>query len=316
MEGFNLNQFAIYLFSYNRGQFLDNCLNSLLRCAEGLDVTVIDDDSEDEITRQVLNRWQHQFRQLDTGPVGQTEHKTGGLYGNMRRAMTDARNRNKTLILFLQDDMQLVRPIHREDLCQALQFFAANPNAAQLQTCFMKRFFADRDEALSRLDSSGQAYLRPSDYPGFSGFSAVGLFHLERFQALFGELQQGEYANNAFAQQQGIQMGIAAFPFMMWLPYPISHRGKQRNIPLQLVEGVAGCGFYPYQVLSGNDQSRLLNRHPEQRPYAEDWLRCPKLAETPVWSFAGGLSNLLARGSWRRMIGLLLGRIKRTVARS
>ncbi|TVP60367.1 MAG: glycosyltransferase [Halomonadaceae bacterium] len=316
MEGFHPEHFAIYLFSYNRGKFLDNCLESLVNCAEGHDVTIIDDGSDDDATRLVLRRWQKQFRQLGPDSKGQVEHKTGGLYNNMGRAMADARERQKTLVLLLQDDMQLVRPIDQKDLLRAEAFFAANPNAAQLQTCFMKRFFAARDEKLTILDSSEQAYLRPSDYPGFSGFSAVGLFHLDRFQSLFGQLRQGEYANNAFAQQHGIQMGIAAFPFMMWLPYPISHRGKQRNIPLQLVEGIAGCGFYPYRLMDQEAQERLHNRHPDQRPYAEEWLHCPPLQYRSVWSFAGGLSNLLARGGWRGVLGRLLGGIKKRFASS
>lgn len=311
MEGSRFEHFAIYLFSYNRGQFLANCLTSLRHCAGGLDVTLIDDHSEDEATRQVLQQQGRQLRQLAVTSGGPSAHKTGGLYHNMRQAMQDARDRNKTLVLFLQDDMQLVRPLQAEDLARADRFFTANPNAAQLQTCFMKRFFAERDQALTTLDSSGEAYLRPSDYPGFSGFSAVGLFHLERFTQLFGELRHGEYANNAYAQQHGIQMGLAAFPFMMWLPYPISHRGKQRNLPLQLVEGVAGCGFYPYQPMSSEKTAQLLQRPAAQRPYAEDWLCCPALGKTAVWSFAGGLSNLLARGSWRGALGRLLGAIKR-----
>src|SRR5690606_8707842 len=98
------------------------------------------------------------------------------------------------------------------------------PNSAQLHTCFMKRFYQELDQQQMVEDPSGQAYLRPSNYPGYSGYSDVGLFHVERFFTLFGDLRNKEYDNNIFAQQNGIQMGISITPFMMWLPFPKSYR--------------------------------------------------------------------------------------------
>ena len=309
-SNFKTDQLAIYVFSFNRGQFLENCLKSLDVCASGFPVKVIDDQSDDPYTRAVLEKYRQKLNVVTVGEAEISEHKTGGLYNNMRFAFNDARDAGKRFVLFLQDDMQLVRPMLPQDIIGAEAFFEANSNAAELHTCFMKRFFASRDEQLTEPDVSGEAYLRPSDYPGFSGFSAVGLFDIKRVEQLFGELQQGEYANNEFAQKHNIQMGISTRPFMMWLPYPISHRGKTRNIPLQLVESVAGCGFYPYQIMTDDTVSQLLERPQERRPYAEDWLHCEPLKRTPVWSFAGGLSNLIARGGLRGWIGQRLYRIR------
>ncbi len=311
MDNPGFDQLSIYVFSFNRGQFLQNCLTSIEHCAKDFEVTVIDDQSDDVATLQVLKNYRNFFRILTAGNDSDPEHKTGGLYNNMRFAFADARKREKMYVIFLQDDMQLVRPIMRDDISTAYRFFEANPNAAQLYTCFMKRFFADTDEALVRLDDSGEAYLRPSDYPGFSGFSAVGLFDIARFDRLFGELRKGEYANNEYAQKNNIQMGLSTRPFMMWLPYPISYRGKIRNIALQLVEGLAGCGFYPYDIMEQKDVEQLLSRDKTKKPYAEDYLRCTALRNVPVWSFAGGLSNLKARGGLRLFLGKVLDRIKK-----
>ena len=306
----NVGNLAVYVFSFNRGLFLENCLNSLRSCVAQASVTIIDDQSDDANTRDVLKRFGGEFRVITAGVAAISEHKTGGLYNNMRFAFEDAIAQGKRYALFLQDDMQLVRPILSEDIVAADSFFAANPRAAELHTCFMKRFFRERDEQLTQLDTSGEAYLRPSDYPGFSGYSAVGLFDIARFHNLFGELQQGEYANNEYAQKQGIQMGISARPFMMWLPYPISHRGKKRNLPLQIVEAVGGCGYYPFHLMPKSSVNELLARDRSQRPYAEDWLDCGPLKQTPVWSFAGGLSNLIARGGLRGRLGRWLYRIR------
>jgi hypothetical protein len=304
---------SLYVFSFNRNQFLENCLRSIERCASGLNVTVIDDHSHDSGTRKVLARYKDMLRIIEPAQTKLLEHKTGGLYSNMRFAFRDAKAQSKKYALFLQDDMQIVRPIAADDMAATYRFFQANPNVAELHTCFMKRFYAEKDEACVILDASGEAYLRPSNYPGFSGFSAVGLFDVQRFEKLFGELKRGEYANNEYAQQKGIQMGLSAKPFMMWLPYPISHRGRRRNIPLKLVEGIAGCGFYPYATMQELTIQQFLDRDYEAvKPYAEDWLKSPSLRKAKMWSFAGGLSNLLARGGVHAWIGHILMRIKKT----
>lgn len=302
----------IYIFSFNRGVFLENCLKSVEYCADGFDTTIIDDQSYDLFTRDVLQKNKNKFEIITVGTSDIVEHKTGGLYNNMRYAFSDAQQRGKKYVLFLQDDMQLVRPITDEDIVAACRFFEVNENSAELHTCFMKRYFASIDEEYTVLDSSRVAYLRPSHYPGFSGFSAVGFFDIARFVKLYGELRQGEYMNNEYAQSKNLQMGISIRPFMMWLPYPISHRGKKRNIPLQIVESIGGCGYFPYDMMKEQDIQRLLSRDPEIKPYAEDWLKADSLNSVKVWSFAGGLSNLYARGGIRYRLGKILSRMRET----
>lgn len=313
MEPVNQQNLAIYLFSFNRGQFLGNCLESIRLCASDFETTIVDDNSGDPETRSILDSQRPYWRFLEPQDTSDSDHKTGGLYNNMRLAFKDAKKRNKSYVLFIQDDMQLVRRIEPEDLAAASDFFKSNTNSAELHTCFLKRYLHERDQATMGLDSSQQAYLRPSDYPGFSGFSAVGLFSVTRFHDLFGELRRGEYANNEFAQTQNIQMGFARNPFMMWLPYPISHRGKKRNMQLHLVEGLAGCGYFPYETMTQERIKLLKNRPASELPLAENWLTCPNLSPTKYWSFAGGLSNLHARGGMRGQAGKILSSIKRNI---
>lgn len=310
METITSNNLALYVFSFNRGRFLDNCMKSVQACAPELATTIIDDQSSDSATQEVLGAYESEFRIIRAGDGGEQEYKTGGLYNNMRFAFAEARRRGYAYVLFLQDDMQLVRPITESDLAGVDAFFQANPKAAELHTCFMKRFFATLDEEFAELDSSSEAYLRPSSYPGFTGFSAVGLFHLDRLDALFGDLRQGEYLNNEHAQREGIQMGFSSRPFMMWLPYPISHRGKERNLSLRLVEGLAGCGYYPYRIMSDGEVDAFVNRDLQKKPFAEDWLEPVGLGRVPIWSFAGGLSNLYARGGIRARIASILQKLQ------
>lgn len=299
------NNLAIYVFSYNRAKFLANCLTSLEECAcpFGIEVTLVDDHSDDKTTIACIKRFENRLRLLSPPQSQSREHKTGGLHSNMRLAFNDAQSRGKQYVLCIQDDMQMARKIQERDLKSATTFFEQNPNSAQLYTCFLKNYFKERDQQLMKLDSSKEAYLRPLNYPGFTSYSDVGLFSLDRYYGLFGTLREGEHENNDFARSNGIQMGFLRNPFMMWLPYPVSMRAGRRSLTLQFVESIAGCGFYPYELMNDIEIDELFSKPDHELPIAEKWLRAPLLKNTSTWSFAGGLSNLLARGGLRGGVG-------------
>jgi glycosyltransferase involved in cell wall biosynthesis len=312
MTEISLTDIRIYVFSFNRGIFLENCLRSIENCAPSCEVVVIDDQSDDQKTKDVLDDFSDKFQILIAGEQGEVEHKTGGLNNNMSFAISAARGKNIRYELFLPDDMQLVRPLLDDDIANAEIFFASNNNSAELHTCFMKRLYANKEECFTGIDDSGKAYLRSSDYQGNSGFSDVGLFDVVRFFELFTSLKltQGEYFNNQYAQKNNIQMGITIYPFMMWLPYPISYRGKKRSVPLRVLELFGGCGYYPYSVMSSSKVNSLISRDIEKRPYAEEWLSAQGLKHARLWSFTGGVPNLMARGGARAWLGGLLYKLK------
>ncbi len=307
MNNPSLTDIRIYVFSYNKGAFLENCLRSIEACAPSCEVVVIDDQSNDQKTKDILEYFSDKFQILIAGDHDEVEHKTGGLNNNMSFALSDARKKGIHYALFLQDDMQLVRPLQDDDIVNAEIFFSANKNSAELHTCFMKRLHANQEQ-LTRIDKSGKAYLRTPSPTGCSGFSDVGLFNVERFFELFAnfELTRGEYFNNKYAEKNNIYMGISIHPFMMWLPYPVSYRGKNRSIALRFIEFFGGCGYYPYSVMSSSEANKFLSRDIEKRPYAEDWLTADDLKHVKVWSFSGGIANLIARGGIRACLGRLL----------
>lgn len=311
MVDLSLADIKIYVFSFNKGVFLENCLRSIEVCAPSCEVVVIDDQSDDQKTKDVLNYFSDKFQILIAGKHDEVEHKTGGLNNNMSFALSDAREKDIQYVLFLQDDMQLVRPLLNDDIVNAEMFFSSNKNSAEMHTCFMKMLNADQEQH-TRIDNSGRAYIRtPGGRKGWSGFSDVGLFNVDRFFELFAnfKLTQGEYLNNKYAEKNNIQMGISINPFMMWLPYPVSYRGKNRSIPLRIIELFGGCGYYPYSVMSSSEVSAFTNRDIEKRPYAEEWLTANDLNQVRFWSFSGGIANLIARGGIRAWLGRLLYKI-------
>lgn len=291
----------VYVFSYNRGEFLDNCLHSIELCLPNHEVHVLDDNSQDQLTQEVLARWSdrfhiHQSEQMDA------DHKVGGLNRNMQWALDHAVATDSEFALFIQDDMQIVRRFEPADSDSIQGFFNANASAIIFQPCFMKKCdYADETEK-TRVDTSGYAYLRLGGHSRQLGFSDVGIFHVSRFHKLFGPLVGGEGENNRRSEYLGLQMGISVNPFMMWLPMPISHRGKRRNLTLRFQEWLFGGGFHPYALMDHETVSRLTSRDSRMRAFAEDWLKSPGVKQYKCWAFVGGRSALYEIGGWRRQV--------------
>jgi len=304
-------KYRCYVFSYNRGKFLENCLDSLENLAtEFFEITVIDDNSYDKKTKSVLRKYSEKFEVLNPGKQN-ISSKTGGLYDNMNFAFQDAVDRDVDFALFIQDDMQIVRKILGKDIHNIEEFFDRNPNSVQLHTCFLKRCKTEYDEN-SSLDKSKKAYFRKDNAP-YAFFSAVGLFHVKRFKKLFGKLEQGEVANNEKAKSKGLKMGLYVYPFMMWLPMPISYRAQKRSFYHKVKEFIAKAGYYPYEGMSKPNRRRLFNRPIEKRPYAEDYLSPSTVKHIDQWSFTGVDSAFSELGGWRSKLAKLLMKIKQII---
>lgn len=306
----------IYVFSYNRGSFLRNCLDSLQECAPEYQVTVIDDGSKDNETIEVLNDWKDQHEIIVVNNAAAGDQKTGGLHNNMNYAFNHARKNRIKYILFMQDDVQLVRRIQNTDLQRAINFFRSNQNSFELSTTFLKEKYQTWDKSRMTIDTSVQAYMREyvrkkSGMPGCVGFSDVGLFEVDRFFKLFGDLESSEVANEMKARERGISLGFDVFPFMHWLPYPISHRGKKRTLYHRLVEIIAGAGFHPIQYMSKEEENKFLNRPQDVLPVAERFLISPTCPYARIWATEGGLDSLPPRGGWRNILEKLLRRVER-----
>jgi glycosyltransferase involved in cell wall biosynthesis len=105
-----------WVFSYNRGEFLKNCISSIEFCAPGSRIRIFDDNSNDPATRDALAELakRHEVVTPDTGENQKNKH--GGLYANMQAAFEACEDED--LVCYLQDDMQLVRPISPEEVAQ------------------------------------------------------------------------------------------------------------------------------------------------------------------------------------------------------
>src|SRR5690606_38958042 len=96
------------------------------------------------------------------------EMKTGGLYSNMNLALEISEREGVDEVLFLQDDMQLVRRISDRETLEISTFFSENPRVIQLQTCFIGQAKIMSGTSISQfeIDRSGFAYFCKPEYEG------------------------------------------------------------------------------------------------------------------------------------------------------
>ena len=295
-------QFSIYIFSFNRGKFLQNCIASIEACAGDCVTTIIDDHSKDPDTIAVLSDLSQRYRVIR--PSDDSNEKTqatvlGGLYGNMNLAMKDAVTHDCKRVLFIQDDMQLVRPITDRDFKNIDDYLRANKNTFQISTTFVRSLNQPSFDEKHFLDDSRSAYLRyPDRERGKSSFCDTGVFDVERFRLLFKNFVVTEGANSSKARSLGLCCGSSVYPFMNWLPFPVAHRGKRHSILFNLLEKLGGSGYHPIELMQNSEIDDLLSRDPLILPIMEQYLSSPTSPRQDVWSTGGGEYNLKARYQW------------------
>jgi glycosyltransferase involved in cell wall biosynthesis len=149
---------TVAVFSYNRGGYLRNCVESIRRNLPFAEVKVYDDNSTDPETVAVL----HSLGLPVLRPEGSVTGRHGGLYANMNRALDEA---GTGLILFLQEDMQLVRPVQPVELDQIAIILGAGRRAFVFPG-FMKATSMPRYRRQMRADAAIRAYVGRADDPG------------------------------------------------------------------------------------------------------------------------------------------------------
>lgn len=269
----------VFVFSYNRGDYLGNSLASVLRHIPDADVTVVDDDSDDPAVHRVLNKYADRI--VVDRPGVRSNAYLGGLYDNMARVV--AANNAIDRALFIQDDMQVVRDVDAVDLAAMERFFQLYPRALNLNTTFMKRSRAEADRACLRFEPEVPVYFR--DGARRAHFSAVGVMNLRYLNESGFTFRGTEGANNDAAGGFADPMGFAFAPFMMWLPFPCSTKFGRRTLFHRMAEWWFRAGFYPYRPMAAEAVSRLRDRDASELPVAEHFLDPEGLGQRGDWLF-------------------------------
>jgi len=279
----NINSMHIFVFSYNRGPFLDNCIRSIEVCAPECRLTVIDDGSDDVETRAVLERIGERHRVLSK--TADTGHKLGGLYANMQAAYEAAGE--DELICFLQDDTQMVRRLTEEDIRGFQRCFEADPKLGFISPAFVRAISlkrpADRDFRFD--ERSGLWFWYPKKRSTGTWFSALLIASTRRLREVNWHFDVGESVNNRKAAGLFCRMGRLRAPFAMWLPNGRAYRGKQKSLALRYGEWRRRCGIYPLEFMAESEVGALRGAEPPRLPVAEALLRVRGGSLREPWSY-------------------------------
>lgn len=263
----------ICVFSYNRGEFLKNCIESVQQCASGCPVTVVDDNSDDQITCDYLAALPEGVQLLQ--PDASKKGRHGGLYNNMQLALEHANDNDAWL--FIQDDMQLVRPLDEDDYRYIDDFFNHYPTAAFLGPVFLKGRRHRRNKRIFKLASDFPVYFRHYAYKlnqrGLH-YGDVAVAHVGRLRQAGWQFKQGEVANAEQAAKAFGEMGYMAHPFVMYLPQVPVYRHKHKSLAVKLADQWSGAGPKKLIPLTAEQSAALKARPLTTLPEAEQFLRC------------------------------------------
>lgn len=270
------------IFSYNRGRYLDNCVRSIELCAKYADIRIFDDDSDDPETLKYLSEIRNRYAVVSTDKS--SDAKLGGLYNNMQHAINHCSG--ESIVCFIQDDMQLVRPVDFGEIDGYKEYFDKNPRHAFLQPCFLKGSERLREMQSLQYNGTMKIYQRCGvRQSAGTYFSAVFMASPARLLENNWRFQYSERKNDQQAKQYFDRLGYLYAPFAMWLPDVPAYRGKRKTLALRIAERRRQCDFNPYKIMSTDEVTQLKKRSPDILPFAEDFLTCATPGLPLPWSY-------------------------------
>ena len=294
------------VFSFNRGMFLQNCIQSIENCAGQSKIIVFDDNSDDPETIEVLQ--QVKIKHTVIQPGHSSQHHLGGLYGNMQSALEYCKDED--LVCYLQDDTQLVRPLTERDITNIDEIFNQLAHLGFLHPCFIRGINRTRG-AEYLYDKDTNLYFRaPTKRSTGRYFSALLIMKPERLLQSGWRFESSEPKNSQKAEKLFQPMGYLFSPFAMWLPEVPAYRGKRKTLGLKLAERKRGCGYFPFRQMTDEQVKALNDRPSSEIPYAEDFLECvPESPEKP-WAY-----NPLTNTGWIKTLNQIEISVRRLLKR-
>lgn len=261
---------TVAVFSFNRGAYLQACLDSIARNFAEAEVVVYDDLSDDPATKEVLAGLKVRLVQPDL--VAKAQH--GGLYSNMRRALTEV---STQYLFFLQDDMQIVRPVDAQDMAAIDAIFAADQACGFVSPLFMKGLYARKMRAQYRASDQLRAYVCAAEIAREAlrfAFADVCIAHVPRLRAAGFDILDGEGANEQQAKAMFSQMPIMADPFAFYCPEVPTFRNRKRPLSGQIARHLRSASEgLGYENMSATQSAEFRGRSVALWPFAEDFLQ-------------------------------------------
>jgi glycosyl transferase family 2 len=276
------SKLTVCIFSFNRGRFLKNCVDSINACIPNAEIVVFDDDSDDPETVEYLQMASTLFAVVGPREAGKIKH--GGLYHNMNTALELLSDRS--MLCFLQDDTQVVRSISPFELNEIHVAFDKNPALGFIHPCFIRGIDLTKRKVVPLDGPSPNLFFR-QDTGQSAGihYSDLSVFNPRRLVDAGWTFYQSEPANDEQAKALFGMMAYMWRPFAMWLPEVPAYRGKNKTLGLRLAERKKQVGFYPFNLMTANDVQALPENNSSRLPIAEEYLECHPYSPDKPWTY-------------------------------
>ena len=264
---------SVAVFSFNRGRYLRNLLDSIASAAPAIHVSVYDDRSEDPETFEILKSCAAEVHINDE--LNPSRH--GNLYTNMQSALNGCSTR---YLLLTQDDTQFVPSLSDSDF-ETLEKVFSDPNIAFLRPQFLKAAHAERFLATTKLDTEF-GILRPlksfEDVEPGNAYCDVVICDVAKLRKVNWQFQESERANQLAARKHFSGMPFMLKPFQFYCPEVPSYRDRKLYFASKTVQNRRQGEVAGYEMLKGNCLDAFLDRDPSVPPIAEDFLT-PTIAD-------------------------------------
>ncbi len=258
---------SIAIFSYNRGAYLHNLLNSIERLIPSAHVMIFDDASDDPLTQNILKESTNDIHINQT----QSKERHGNLYNNMQSAIEKSPTR---ILLLLQDDTQIIRALGEEDF-KAIDKVFSDPNIAFLRPQFLKESNAERFILATSVDPNTGNLVPKKSYdevePG-NAFCDVVLCDISKLKSVNWKFHQNERANQNQAKSHFSHMPFMRNPFLFYCPEVPSYRDRKLYLASRIVQNKRKGEVVSFNILEGQSLSNFMNRAAEIPPIAENFL--------------------------------------------
>ena len=275
----------IVIFSFNRGTLLENCVRSARRASAEAKITIVDDASDNQETKAILRELSEQ-NNVKVLRMNENEKSAyGGLHANMSEFFKQ--KHHSEFVFFLQDDMQFIRRITKDDYSLLRDWFAYDKRSVFVFPTMRKKY-ADLESNRLFKESTAPLLRRISRKP-YAGFSDVTIINSARLKRSSFVFQDSELKTSCHAEELFGTMAEIKIPLVAHNPSPMTfRRGRDTLSHAFWAKKHAGC--FPILQLSQEKIRAIELLYPDAVAIAEQFLECPSYGPHPWPVFRMGFA--------------------------
>jgi glycosyltransferase involved in cell wall biosynthesis len=265
--------YHVVIFSYNRGPYLKNCIDSVIKHCKDIPFTIYDDGSDDPELTNYLKSLGSTVKHRRNNDFS----RHGGFYANMQAALDEL---DAEILILLQDDTQIVRDLSEFDFNTWKKYFLNYHDCAFLNPVFMKglrrrdflRYYQPNHR--DRVYRWVEDFLNPSeDGPVPSFYMDICVVNAKKLRGLDWKYQPSEYLNGLQAQKI-LNHGMPQLPdpFIFYVPEEPVYRSRLITKGTQLAQKLSGNSVKSFVSMTPEEVELMKNRDLSIYPFAEDFI--------------------------------------------